>query len=175
MLLHRKHVYHGKIIHLDIDQVRLPNGHTLDLEVIHHPGGAAVVAVDDRQQVCMLRQYRHVVGDWVWEIPAGKLDAEEAPLRTAKRELQEEAGFRAGEWQDLGSMISSPGVFSEVVHLYLASDLSHGETDQEPEEVIEIEWWPMEQACNAALAGEIRDAKTVIALLRAQAVLNRGS
>ena len=158
MLLHRKHVYHGKIIHLDIDQVRLPNGHTLDLEVIHHPGGAAVVAVDDRHQVCMLRQYRHVVGDWVWEIPAGKLDAEEAPLRTAKRELQEEAGFRAGEWQDLGSMISSPGVFSEVVHLYLASDLSLGETDQEPEEVIDV---------GAQVAGQIlsfgkdADGKTV--------------
>lgn len=175
MLLHRKHIFSGRIIDLAIEQVSLPNGHILDLEVIQHPGGAAVVAIDDSQQVCMLRQYRHVVGDWIWEIPAGKLDSQEAPLHTAKRELQEEAGFTANQWRDLGSMISSPGVFSEIVHMYLATDLNPGESKLEPEEVIEMEWWPLQQACKAALEGEIRDAKTVIALLRAQAVLASGS
>jgi ADP-ribose pyrophosphatase len=167
-----KPVFNGRIVQLTLDQVTLPNGHVTELEVIHHPGGAAVVALDDRQQVCLLRQYRHVTGGWLWELPAGKLDNQEPPLQAAHRELREEAGIDAGDWLSLSTMHSSPGVFTEVVHLFLARNLTQVGHQQQPSEVIEIHWLPFQQAIAMALQGDISDAKTVIGLLRAQAILS---
>ncbi|MEW6330367.1 MAG: NUDIX hydrolase, partial [Pseudomonadota bacterium] len=116
-------VYRGKIIELFLEQVTLPNGATTEFEIVRHPGGAAVVALDAENRVCLLRQYRHAAGGWLWELPAGKLDAGEPPLAAAQRELQEEAGMQAGRWEPLGKIVSSPGVFTEVVYLFLAREL----------------------------------------------------
>jgi ADP-ribose pyrophosphatase len=99
-----------RIITLNVEQVELPNGSVADLEIAHHPGGAAVVAVDDARRVCMLRQYRHAAGGWLHELPAGKLDNREPPLDCATRELAEEAGRAAQRWRPLGEYLSSPGV-----------------------------------------------------------------
>jgi 8-oxo-dGTP pyrophosphatase MutT (NUDIX family) len=159
--------YQGRVIRLTVDEVILPNGRHTALEVVHHPGGAAIVALNDLKQVCLLRQYRYVGGGWIWELPAGKLEPAEPPQETARRELTEEAGVVATDWVSLGSILSSPGVFSEVIHLYLAQGLSAARSELEDSEVIEVHWLSFRQACDMALSGELRDAKTVIGLLRA--------
>src|SRR3569832_1828353 len=97
VLLERTTHFKGRVVSLTVDEVTLPNGHRAGLEIIHHPGGAAAVAIDDKQQVCLLRQYRLAAGDWLWELPAGKLEPNEPPLETAQRELIEEAGTRASK------------------------------------------------------------------------------
>ena len=105
--------FRGRVIRVTTDEVTLPNGHRTTLEIVHHPGGAAAVALDAEQRVCLLRQYRYVAEGWVWELPAGKLEPAEAPLATAQRELVEEAGVSARHWRSLGVCLSSPGVFTE--------------------------------------------------------------
>lgn len=159
--------YQGRVIRVSVDRVILPNGREAALEVVHHPGGAAVVALNDLQQVCLLRQYRYVAGGWIWELPAGKLEPAESPAVTARRELIEEAGVDATDWVSLGSLLSSPGVFSEVIHLYLAQGLAPARSQLEDCEVLEVHWVSFRQACTMALSGELRDAKTSIGLLRA--------
>ena len=158
----------GRVIRVTTDQVVLPNGHRTELEVVHHPGGAAAVALDAERRVCLLRQYRYAAGGWLWELPAGKLEPGEPPLGTAQRELAEEAGVAARRWASLGTSLSSPGVFSEVIHLYLATEIAPAAAAHERAEVIEIHWLPFETACEWALAGTITDSKTVIGLLRAR-------
>lgn len=158
----------GRIIRVTTDQVVLPNGERVELEVVHHPGGAAAVAVDAERRVCLLRQYRYAAGGWLWELPAGKLEPAEPPLATAQRELAEEAGCSARHWASLGTCLSSPGVFTEVLHLYLATAIAPAATAHERAEVIEIHWLPLATACEWALTGNITDSKTVIGLLRAR-------
>lgn len=160
-------IFEGRIIRLTLDTVQLPNGATAELEIVHHPGGAAVVALDAGGRVCLLRQYRHAAGGWLWELPAGKLDGGEAPLLCAQRELEEEAGMQAGDWQSLGKIVSSPGVFTEVIHLFLARTLTAVPARAEAHEVIEVHWFPWSEALHMAQAGEIEDAKTLAGLLRA--------
>ncbi len=160
-------IFEGRIIRLTLDTVQLPNGATAELEIVHHPGGAAVVALDAGGRVCLLRQYRHAAGGWLWELPAGKLDGGEAPLLCAQRELEEEAGMQAGDWQSLGKIVSSPGVFTEVIHLFLARTLTAVPTRAEDHEVIEVHWFPWSETLHMAQAGEIEDAKTLAGLLRA--------
>ena len=98
----RRTIFNGRVIDLSIDTVTLPNGHTTELEIVAHPGGAAAVAVDEQGQVCLLEQYRHATGGWLTELPAGLIEAGESPLVTARRELEEEAGLQALEWTSLG-------------------------------------------------------------------------
>src|ERR1700752_3736417 len=130
----------GRVIRVTTDEVVLPNGHRALLEVVHHPGGAATVALDDAQRVCLLRQYRYVADGWLWELPAGKLRPAGPPLATAQRELAEEAGVSARHWRALGTLLSSPGVFSERLHLFLATGLTPAATAHEESELIEVHW-----------------------------------
>ena len=160
----------GRVVQVDVEDVRMPNGHVSTYEFVRHPGGAAVVALDASRRVCLLRQWRPAVAEWVWELPAGKRDDGEDPALTARRELVEEAGRRAETWTDLGSTLPSPGVFCEVLHLYLAEGLTETPTALEAGEVLEAHWLPLEEACAWALDGRIRDAKTIIGLLRAAAL-----
>jgi hypothetical protein len=125
-LVEQRTIFRGRVITLNVETVDLPNGHRAQLEVVHHPGGAAVVAIDDLERVCLLRQFRHAAGGWIWELPAGKLEVAEPPLHTAQRELTEEAGVSARHWESLGSYVSSPGVFDEVIHWHRAGGCRRG-------------------------------------------------
>lgn len=159
--------FRGRVITVTVDEVMLPNGHLAPLEIVHHPGGAAVVAIDDSDRVCLLRQYRHAAGDWIWELPAGKLEPNEPPLATARRELIEEAGVSARDWRSLGLFLPSPGVLTERVHLFLARGITPATAALESAEVLEVNWIPLPQAQGWALDGTIIDGKTIIALCRA--------
>jgi len=167
MSFERKMIYEGRVITVSVDTVDLPNGMRIPLEIVRHPGGAAVVALDAQKRICLLRQYRHAAGGYIYELPAGKLEAGEPPEATIRRELAEEAGMNAANWQSLGAYFSSPGVFTEIIHLYLATGLVPVEARPEADEVFEIEWWPLDQAVERARNGELADAKTIIGILRA--------
>lgn len=167
--------FRGKIVDVGVERVRLPNGRHVDLEVIRHPGGAATVAIDSRRRVCLLRQYRHVADGWLWELPAGKVDPGEGPAATAERELAEEAGLMAATWDSLGHLHSSPGVFAEVIHLFLARGLSEVDLGHDADEVIEVHWIALERVLKWCLNGTITDAKTLVGLYRADAFLRCGS
>jgi ADP-ribose pyrophosphatase len=159
-----RNVYTGKVLKLNVERVKLPNGRVVELEVAHHPGGAAVVALDADGRVCLLRQYRHAAGGWITELPAGKIDNREPPLECAKRELAEEAGVSARYWKRLGQFFSSPGVFTEVIHVYLARGLAPCDSAPEAHEVLEVRWVPLSEALALAAGGKLPDAKTTIGL-----------
>ena len=161
------HVFTGRVIQVNVEEVRLPNDHVARLEMVHHPGGAAIVALDDAGRVCLVRQYRHAAQDYIWEFPAGKIDNKEPPLQTAQRELEEEAGRRAREWRSLGDYLSSPGMLTEVVYLFLATGLTEVPRQLEAAEVLEAHWLPFEEVMRMAQSGEVRDGKTLAGLLRA--------
>jgi len=158
--------FRGRVITVNVETVRLPNGQVDDLEIVHHPGGAAAVALDTEERVCLLRQYRHAAGGYVWELPAGKLEPHEPPLETARRELIEEAGVCAADWFSLGTSLSSPGVFDEAIYLFLACGLEVVASAPESNEVFEVHWLSLSEACDRVLRGEITDSKTAIGLLR---------
>jgi ADP-ribose pyrophosphatase len=157
-------VYKGKVLKLNIERVELPNGAVVELEIAHHPGGAVVVALDVDERVCLLRQFRHAAGGWITELPAGKIDNQEPPLACARRELAEEAGVKARRWECLGQLFSSPGVFTEIIHVYLARGLSPCNAGAEAHEVFETRWVPLAEAASLAADGRLQDAKTIIAL-----------
>lgn len=149
-----------------MQRITLPNGHQMEMEVVQHPGGSAVVALNERQEICLLKQYRCVFDEWLWEVPAGKRDHQEPPLDTAQRELSEEAGVLASQWTELGSMISSPGVFTERVYLYLARQLSATTSHVADDEVLQVHWIPLEEAVRWVMLGDIADAKSVIGIMK---------
>lgn len=160
-------IFKGRIVELLLEQCVLPNGQAVELEIVRHPGGAAIVAIDDVNRVCLVYQYRHVCGGWLWELPAGKIDDGEPPLQTAQRELIEEAGVMAKNWQSLGICHSSPGIFTEIIHLYLAKELQWCDQQLGSDEVLEVHWLPLEEALQKAASGEITDSKTIVGLFRA--------
>jgi ADP-ribose pyrophosphatase len=163
-----RNVYRGKVLKLNIERVKLPNGTVADLEIAHHPGGAVVVAVDADDRVCLLRQFRHAAGGWITELPAGKIDNREPPLECAQRELAEEAGVKARQWDALGQFFSSPGVLTEVIHVFLARGLSPSDAAPEVHEVFEANWIPLAEAAALAADGKLQDAKTITGLIWAQ-------
>ncbi len=159
-------LYKGSFFVLEAEHVVLPNGHETELEVMHHPGAAAVVAVDDDDRICLLRQYRHAAGGWLWEIPAGKRDPGEDTAATAARELREEAGVTARAWTSLGFIFTTPGFCDEQIHLYLARGLERVPPAREAAEVMEVHWLSLTQTEELAAHGEITDGKTLCALYR---------
>jgi ADP-ribose pyrophosphatase len=162
------HIHTGRIVDVSTERLRYGNGREYDLDFVRHPGAAAVVAVDVAGRVCLVRQYRHGVTDFLWEIPAGKLDAGEAPEICAVRELAEETGVSARRWTSLGLYLPAPGIFTEIIHLYLARDLEVGTPAPDADEELEIQWLPLTQAADKVLRGEWNDGKTALALWRAQ-------
>lgn len=163
-----KPIYQGRALTLNEESVVFPDGQQALLEIIRHPGGAGALALDDEGRVCLIRQYRYAADGWLWEIPAGRLEAGESAQPCAQRELAEEAGVHATHWQPLASLLPSPGICDERIHLFLARDLSPVPTAHERGEYIEVYWLSLNDALVKVCAGEIVDAKTVIALQHAR-------
>ena len=167
-VLSTRRVHDGKILKLSVEEVRLPNARLVTLEIVHHPGAAAVVPIDDEGRVVLVRQYRHATHSWLLEVPAGKLDhAGESPEDCARREVEEETGYRAEHLESLGWIWVTPGYSDEKIWLYLARKLTPTERALQPDEVLTVETWPLGEAVRRAESGEIVDAKSVCALLRA--------
>ena len=162
------HIHQGRIIGVSTERLLYANGREYDLDYVRHPGAAAVVAVDDKQRVCLVRQYRHGITDFLWEVPAGKLDPGEAPHVCAVRELAEETGVSAARWSSLGTFLPAPGIFTEVIHLFLAQDLDVGAAAPDADEDLELQWLPLNAAVDRVLRCEWNDGKTALALWRAQ-------
>ena len=161
-------IHRGRVIDVSSERLRFANGRVHDVDFVRHPGAAAVVAVDEAGRVCLVRQYRHGIGDFLWEIPAGKLDPGEAAEACAVRELNEETGVRAHRWTPLGLYIPAPAIFTEVIHMYLARQLELGAPTPDADEELELAWMPIDEAVGKILRGEWNDGKTALALLRAQ-------
>ncbi len=160
-------VYEGRILNLRVDEIRTPTGIEALREIVENGGAVAVVALDDRQRVVLVRQYRHAVRSVVTEIPAGKLDGAEEPLEGAQRELREETGYQAGHFERLGSFYPAPAWSTELVHLYLATELLPGQSALEADEAIELVHVPLSEAIAMIQAGTIIDGKTMAAVLLA--------
>jgi len=155
--------------HLTVSReiAELPDGRRVSLDVVHHPGAAAVVPFLGDDEVLLIRQYRHAAGGEILEVPAGKLDAGEAPEVCAARELEEEAGRRAGRLEKLGWIYTTPGFTDEVIHLFAAFELEPVPTRHEDDELIELVPMPLAEALERIWSGEIPDAKSALALLHA--------
>ena len=162
--LQRKTIFEGKVVRLYLDRVRLPNGMEAEREVVLHWGAVGMVALDGEGCVFLVRQYRHATGEYVVEIPAGKLSVGEDPLGCARRELMEEIGYSADAWVKLSAFYTSPGFSDEKLHLYLARGLRSGEADPDEEEFLEIMHVPLAEALSMIARGEIEDSKTVAGL-----------
>lgn len=170
----RRSVFRGRLLRLDVDRVRLPDGEVVEREVVRHPGAAGVLPLfpegrdgSSEPEVVLLRQFRYAAGRVLWEIPAGTLEPGEKPEACAARELTEEAGLVAGELRSLGSVLTSPGFTDERIHLYLAPRPEPGQARPEPGESITPRTVSLSRALKRVEEGEIEDAKTVTALLLA--------
>ena len=159
-----RNIYTGKVITLNVDTVQLPNGITVDLETIRHPGAAAVVTVKEDGTVVLIRQFRHAAGGFIYEIPAGKLAPGEDPLHCASRELEEEVGYRASTFELLSSIFTAPGFADEVIHVYKATGLTKGRQQLDRDEVLDVIEMPLSEAITKIEDGTIRDGKTIVGL-----------
>jgi len=166
-------IHKGRIIDVRLEQLTLPNGVMVTLEMVRHPGASAVVALDANSCVTLIHQFRHAAGGFIWEIPAGTLNAGEAPLACAQRELREETGLLADEWVALGSIFTAPGFCDERIHLFLARGLSASTQKLDHDEVLSVSRVPLERALEMIGADALQDAKSIAGLHRAAAYLQR--
>ena len=167
-MLGREEIFSGRVLHVHRDQVELPNGHTSTREIVDHPGGVGILALDEQENVLVVSQYRYAYGEVLREIPAGKLERGEDPYAAAMRELREETGATTGRLISLGEIYPSPGYCNEIIYLYLARNLSWGDTDPDDDEFLSLERVPFQTLLEEVLSGRITDAKTCVAVLKAR-------
>lgn len=158
-------IFKGKVIKVQVDTVRLPDGNTAKREVVKHPGAVVVLPLTDKKEVVLVQQYRHATGEILLELPAGKRDMGEDPLTCARRELEEETGFRASQLRVLSSFYTSPGFCDELIYLVLAKGLLKGKACPDAGEFIDVVTLPLDEAVRMVLDGEIKDAKTGFGIL----------
>jgi ADP-ribose pyrophosphatase len=165
-----RRVYAGRLLNVDLETVEAPDGSSLELELVRHPGAAAVVALvsppnSDDPSVLMLRQYRYAAGGPIWEVPAGVLEPGEAPADCARRELKEETGADAERFEHLTTIYTTPGFTDERIHIFLATGITAGEARPMADEFLEVRAVPMSRALELIGNGEIADGKSIVALL----------
>lgn len=158
-------IYQGRKIQVFQDVTIHADGRTIQRDIVRHPGAVVILPLIDKDHLCLLRNHRIVVGETLWELPAGTLEPGEPPEQTARRELAEETGYRAECWRSLLEFYPSPGVLDERMYLFLAEDLTPGEMSLEPDEQLTPEVVPIAQALEWTLDGTIRDGKTLVGLL----------
>ena len=169
-LLGSHELYTGKIITLNRDTVRLPDGTVSEMDIARHGGASAIVPflsgpMGDEPQVLLIRQYRFAAGGYIYEIPAGRLNPDEAPIDCAARELKEETGCTANHIEPLTTILTTPGFTDEIIHIFMATGLTHGQHNREADEFVEVVIMRLSEALERVSSGEITDAKTVLALL----------
>ncbi|MDY6953038.1 MAG: NUDIX hydrolase [Thermodesulfobacteriota bacterium] len=160
-----KDIYEGRIFNVALEQITLPNGVVKNREVVRHPGAAAMVPLFDDGNVALIKQYRHAVGAFLWEIPAGTLEPNESPLACARRELVEETGFEAKDLVKVAQILPAPGYTDECIHIFLATGLTPAEQDLDEDEILEVQPTPFDRAIEMITEGKIQDAKTITGLL----------
>lgn len=160
------------VVDLGVETAELPNGVTVELAVVRHPGASAIVALDDQRRVTLLHQWRHAVGGWLWEVPAGCRRVGESARECAERELSEEAGLCARRFDHLGSIVTIPSFCDERIELFLARELADAPGQLDDDEVIRVERFGLDEASAMAARGEIVDAKSIVALLRTREFLS---
>jgi ADP-ribose pyrophosphatase len=166
-----RRAYSGKVINVDVDRVRFPNGNEGELEMVRHPGASAVLPFlsdpgGDDPQVLLIRQYRYAADGFIYEVPAGKLDEGEDPEVCARRELLEETGCQAERVERLTTIYTTPGFTDEQIHLFMATGVTRGEAQgREADEILEVETLPLSRALELVERGEIQDSKTIVSLL----------
>lgn len=157
-------LYRGRVFSLIRENVTLENGTTTDVEFIEHPGAAAIVPFLDDHRILLLKQYRHALKQYIWEIPAGTLDPREDVITCARRELIEETGYAANEWQKLGEIAPLPGYSNECIHIYMATALQPAEQNLDEDEIINVQRIEFKDAIDMIGKGKIRDAKSIAGL-----------
>lgn len=160
-----REIYRSKIIRLCDDRVELADGRKLRREILHHPGAVAIVPVLQKDRIILIRQFRYAAGDFLWEIPAGTLEKNETIYQCARRELKEEVGYRARQLKRMVSFYPTPGVSSEVIYIFKASDLVKTRSQREKDEFMETKFFTFKEAIGLIKKGKIIDAKTIIGLL----------
>lgn len=163
-------IYSGKIVSLDVDQIRYPDGSTGEMEIVRHPGAAAIIPfvsdpAGDDPQIMLLKQYRYAADGYLYEIPAGKLEPGEEPRACAERELREETGCGAERVEHLFTTFTTPGFTDERIHTFMATGLTRGESATEKDEFLEVQTVTLSRALHMIQSGEIQDAKTSLAIL----------
>jgi ADP-ribose pyrophosphatase len=161
-------VYRGPVFYVTTDRVQEPGGIVVRRDVVRHTGSIVIMAVDNSRtepRVLLARQYRHPANDYLWELPAGRIDAGESDLAGAKRELVEETGYTAAHWQRALFFYASPGFLDETMAIYLATGLKRGKAQPEEDEVIQKRMFPLSQLVRMVMSGAIRDGKTISAVL----------
>ena len=161
----REIVHVGRKIRVAVDTTTTPDGSTIRRDVVLHPGAVVILPVLDADHVVLLRNHRFVIGETLWEVPAGTVEPGEALEKCAERELAEETGYRAAKWRSLGFLYASPGVLDEKLHLFIAEELTPGPPRPEPDEQLHPVTVRLDEAIRMCLAGEIKDAKTITSLL----------
>ena len=167
-------IYEGKVLHLFRDSVELSDGSRSFREIIRHKGAVCVLPLTDDRKVACVTQYRYAIGRATLELPAGKLDSKgEDPESAARRELREETGYECDKMTYLGAMYGSPAILDEIIHIYLATDLRRGEASPDEGEFVEVSHHTLEELGEMVMKGEIEDAKTQIAVMKAILILNK--
>ncbi len=167
--------YKGKIVSLRVDDAILPNGATAKREVIEHNGGVCVAALDSDYNLLMVKQFRYPYGEIIYEIPAGKRNSlDEDPLLCGKRELKEETGAIAEKYTFLGELYPTPGYCGEIIWIYAATKLSFGDMQPDEDEFLDVEKVPFKKALQMVLSNEIKDAKTQVAILKLNVLIQNG-
>ncbi len=163
----RETVFRGRVVNLGLEDVTLPDGRQIRLEIVRHPGACAVLPLHEDGTVTLIHQYRHAAGGLIWEVPAGVLEPDESPELCAARELAEEVRLQATTMRHLSTIHTTPGFTDEQIHLFVATGLSEAEGELDPDEYLRAERLPMEEAMAMAIDGRITDAKTLCLLLLA--------
>ncbi|MBQ3183365.1 MAG: NUDIX hydrolase [Clostridia bacterium] len=168
-----ENIFDGVVLHVRKDTVELPNGNTSIREYIHHNGAVCVIPITDKGEIILERQFRYPIGRVVTEIPAGKLEIGEDRVEAAKRELEEETGYKAGKMEYIGEFLGSPAILEERITMYLATELTKTETNLDEDEFLEVFTMPLEEAYERVMANEFADAKTQLCILKAYNILKK--